>query len=566
MTRWLKQSTAVTVQFGPFLDAGDGVVPEVGLATNMDNASTGIRVSKNGATMIDRNSATAPAHDDDGYYRIELDATDTNTLGTLMIQYEESGTCTPGFAHFMVVPSNVWDSFFGADTLNADVTQIGGDTQSATDLKDFADAGYDPGTNKVQGLVLCDTTTTNSDMRGTDNAALASVLGALADAAAAGDPTSADTVMQYAKQLVNLLAGSAGIATMPAGANPANGVNLFEMVRAGLGATFDTATDSQEQLQADIVTVDTNVDTLITNVPDVISLANINTQCDTALSDIGLQYVLNTALPTNWATDVTANSALDQMADDGTAVYDRTTDSLQAIADSGGGGPTAEQIADAVWDEDATAHQTLGTFGQAIGDPVANAKTLYAALITDAAGASVTADVATVDANVDTLITNVPDVISLAAINAEADTAISDAALATAANLATAQADLDILTGTDGVTLATAQANYAPSKAADCWSDSTPPAGTAMARAVDGIVLGTCSGVPTTTNIPTSSLVPSAVVADQFKGRIVTFDDATSTTALRGQSTDITASTDAGVLTVTALTTAPASGDTFTIQ
>jgi len=56
-----------------------------------------------------------------------------------------------------------------------DITHIGGDAQSATDLKDFADAGYDPASNKVQGVVLVDTVTTNSDMRGTDNAALASV-------------------------------------------------------------------------------------------------------------------------------------------------------------------------------------------------------------------------------------------------------------------------------------------------------------------------------------------------------------------------------------------------------
>jgi hypothetical protein len=41
-------------------------------------------------------------------------------------------------------------------------------------------------------------------------------------------------------------------------------------------------------------------------------------------------------------------------------------------------------------------------------------------------GASISADIAVVDGNVDTLITNVPDVISLAAINAECDTAVND--------------------------------------------------------------------------------------------------------------------------------------------
>lgn len=51
-------------------------------------------------------------------------------------------------------------------------------------------------------------------------------------------------------------------------------------------------------------------------------------------------------------------------------------------------------------------------------------------------------------------------------VNAEVDQAIADASLATASALATAQADLDILTGTDGVTLATSQPNYAPATSA----------------------------------------------------------------------------------------------------
>lgn len=58
----------------------------------------------------------------------------------------------------------------GGDLLDVNLTEIGGAVQSATDLKDFADAGYDPATNKVQGVVLVDTTTTNTDMRGTDGA------------------------------------------------------------------------------------------------------------------------------------------------------------------------------------------------------------------------------------------------------------------------------------------------------------------------------------------------------------------------------------------------------------
>ena len=64
--------------------------------------------------------------------------------------------------------------------------------------------------------------------------------------------------------------------------------------------------------------------------------------------------------------------------------------------------PSAATIADAVWDEDATAHQTQGTFGQAIGDPAADANTIYGAVVTGATGATIAADIITIDDFLDT--------------------------------------------------------------------------------------------------------------------------------------------------------------------
>ena len=84
-------------------------------------------------------------------------------------------------------------------------------------------------------------------------------------------------------------------------------------------------------------------------------------------------------------------------------------------------------------------------------------------------------------------------------------------------------------------------------------------------RASRAVCVGTVTTGATTTSIPTSSLTPAAGATDQFKGRIVIFDKDTSTANLRGQATDITASTSGGTLTVTALTTAPSNGDTFEI-
>lgn len=95
-------------------------------------------------------------------------------------------------------------------------------------------------------MQLVDTCTANTDMRGTDSAALASVLGALTDAAAVGDPTTADTLMQYVKQLLNVLVGTTGIGVYPAEQPPGNGINLFEVISAIHADVTDITLPGQE--------------------------------------------------------------------------------------------------------------------------------------------------------------------------------------------------------------------------------------------------------------------------------------------------------------------------------
>jgi Raf kinase inhibitor-like YbhB/YbcL family protein len=79
--------------------------------------------------------------------------------------------------------------------------------------------------------------------------------------------------------------------------------------------------------------------------------------------------------------------------------------------------------------------------------------------------------------------------------------------------------------------------------------------------------IGTCTSGGTTTSIPTSAFSHggSDIVADQFVGRTLTFDENTATAALQRQATNITANTAGSTptFTVGALTTAPSSGDTF---
>ncbi len=79
-------------------------------------------------------------------------------------------------------------------------------------------------------------------------------------------------------------------------------------------------------------------------------------------------------------------------------------------------------------------------------------------------------------------------------------------------------------------------------------------------------VLGVCAALGNTTTVIASALSPTSAVNDQFKGRIVIFDKDTTTAALRGQASDITAYTHATLtFTVTALTSSPAENDTFVV-
>jgi hypothetical protein len=63
-----------------------------------------------------------------------------------------------------------------ASPIPADLVAIGGDAAAAAGLVDFASVGYDRATHKVAGVGLVDATTTNLDMRGTDDAATSTAL------------------------------------------------------------------------------------------------------------------------------------------------------------------------------------------------------------------------------------------------------------------------------------------------------------------------------------------------------------------------------------------------------
>lgn len=114
--RKLKQSTAVTIPFGPALDKTDGNTFKTGLVSAIDHATTGIKLSKNGGAMTIRHATvTASTYDSYGNYIVTLDATDTNTLGTLRVLYGDNNTTAlPIWDDYEVVPAGVWDAEYSA--------------------------------------------------------------------------------------------------------------------------------------------------------------------------------------------------------------------------------------------------------------------------------------------------------------------------------------------------------------------------------------------------------------------------------------------------------------------
>ena len=153
---FIKQSTAYTFRFGPFVDDTDGKTAETGLTIEDSH----VRVSKAGANFIDKNETTNAAHDEAGFYVVILDATDTNAVGELQIAAHISGAL-PVFKTFQVVEEAIYDALFAAsadlitkvDAIDTVVDAVLVDTGTTLDGK----------INTIDGIVdaiLVDTGTT----------------------------------------------------------------------------------------------------------------------------------------------------------------------------------------------------------------------------------------------------------------------------------------------------------------------------------------------------------------------------------------------------------------------
>jgi hypothetical protein len=117
--QWLRQNTAATISFGPFLDKTDGVTSESAVSTTMV-----VKFSKNGSALAARSSTDTITYDADGYYLVPIATTDTNTLGRLRMTATDTSTFCSVWQDYMVLPQAVYDSLIsGTSSLTVIVGQ-----------------------------------------------------------------------------------------------------------------------------------------------------------------------------------------------------------------------------------------------------------------------------------------------------------------------------------------------------------------------------------------------------------------------------------------------------------
>lgn len=110
MTIRLKQSTASQeIPLGYFVDSTDGNTEKTALTI----ANTDIKLWKSGATTLANKNSGGATHISNGIYYAVLDATDTNTLGPLVIFVHVTGAL-PIRLECEVLQANVYESLVAA--------------------------------------------------------------------------------------------------------------------------------------------------------------------------------------------------------------------------------------------------------------------------------------------------------------------------------------------------------------------------------------------------------------------------------------------------------------------
>jgi len=299
---FLKQSTASQeVPLGYFVDSTDGNTEETGLTI----ANTDIKVWKTGATTLANKNSGGATHISNGIYYAVLDATDTDTLGPLVIFVHVSGALTVRL-ECCVLAANVYDSLVGAtDKLDVNTAEIAGSNVSTSSAQIGVNVVNAGGTAWASGAIT-------SGVFGS---------GAITAAAIAADAIGASELA--ADAVTEIAAG------------------VWNSARA----TYTSAGSFGEG----VASVQGNVTGSVNSVTTGVTVTTNNDKTG---------YNLTQSFPTNFAAlSITVGGEVTVGTNN-----DKTGYTLTVTP------PTSADIADAVWNEDLSGHATAGSAGKALSD------------------------------------------------------------------------------------------------------------------------------------------------------------------------------------------------------
>lgn len=402
----LKYSTASqTVILGPFLDDSDGKTAETGLTI----ANTAIKLKKhNGTSDTNKNSGGA-THIANGYYYTTLDATDTNTIGRLVISVNASGAL-PVWHEFVVYPAEAYDYLFaaaGTDYMKVDIAQINGSdvstssAQLGVNLVNIAGSAVSTstaqlGVNAVQaggtawgsGAITAASIASNAitDTKIATGAITSTKFasGAITADAIAADAIGASELAADAASEIGTAVWATATRTLSAATNITSTGGTITLDASGYVTYANTAPPTAAAI-ADAVWDETSTghtDTgkagakIWTDIPAILDdtgtsgvvVASISSGAITAgsiaadaigASELAADAVTEIASGV-WASATRTLSAATNVTSTGGTI---TLDGSGYVTYANAAPPTASAIADAVWDETSTGHTTAGTAG-----------------------------------------------------------------------------------------------------------------------------------------------------------------------------------------------------------
>jgi len=384
----LRQSTQIIVTIGPAVAVGDGFTPVTTL--DLSTADEAELLKANTTTTTSIAAATFAAITGcDGWYGLTLTTSLTDTVGPLTVMVNDDSLILPIFARFQVIEEAAYDAIYAA-----------------------AAPGPATPTNITAGTI---TTATNVT---TLNGIAANVITATSINA---DAITAAKIADGAIDAATFAAGAITATVIATGAIDADALAADAVAEIADGVWDEDATAHQTQGTFGQAIGDPGADT-----DTIWALANTN--LDAAVSSRMATYTQPTGfLAATFPAGTIANTTNITAGTVTTATNVTTVNGLAAnvITAASMAADASVEIAAAVWDEDATGHQTQGTFGQAIGDPVADTNTIFKAVVTDATGATVGVDVVAIKAETVNILADT-DVIGAAGVGLTA-VALADA-------------------------------------------------------------------------------------------------------------------------------------------